>query len=1224
MRTGFGQGSKDMTNISPQDKSGWQFWVDRGGTFTDLVARSPSGDLHTHKLLSENPESYADAALQGMRDILGLAGDAALPAAMIDAVKMGTTVATNALLERKGDATLLVVTKGFRDQLRIAYQARPRLFDREIILPEMLYSRIEEVIERVDAADNVLIPLDLDDLAPRLQAAFDTGIRAIAIVLMHGYRVPAHEIAIADLAAKIGYTQISTSHGTSPMIKFVGRGDTTVADAYLSPILRRYIDRLAADIDQSGGTKLQLMQSNGGLTDASLFQGKDAILSGPAGGIVGAVKTAEQAGFDKVITFDMGGTSTDVAHYESGYERVFDTVVAGVRINAPMLLIHTVAAGGGSICRFDQGRFQVGPQSAGANPGPACYRRGGPLAVTDCNVMLGKLQPQHFPHVFGPNQDEALDATPVRAVFAALARQVEAETGMVRSGEEIASGFLRIAVENMANAIKKISVQRGYDVTDYALQCFGGAGGQHACLIADVLGMKTVLIHPFAGVLSAYGMGLADVTALRERSVEADLDISLITQLRNDLNDLAIQAEAELAHQDVTPERIVTHLFVHLRYDGSDTALGVPFDDIASMTAAFEAAYQARFGFLMPEKGLVAATISVESIGRNFDVETMTQAVVDEVPNPLDTVSSYMDGAAMQTPVFDRSAIGVGQKIMGPALIIEATGTNVIEPGWQAEMTALGNLVVRRVVAVAARVAIGTDCDPVMLEVFNNLFMSIAEQMGYTLQNTALSVNVKERLDFSCAIFDPTGALIANAPHMPVHLGSMGESVRAVIRSNAGNINAGDAFVLNNPYNGGTHLPDITVVTPVFDDDNKTILFFVASRGHHPDVGGRTPGSAPPDSRHIEEEGVLIDNFKLVDAGIYLEAEMRAILDNAKYPARNTDQNIADLRAQLAANEKGLRELYKMVGHYGLNTVQAYMGHVQDNAEESVRRVIDVLKDGSYTYPMDNGQQVAVNISIDKANRSALVDFTGTSKQGDNNFNAPAAVCRAAVMYVFRTLVDDNIPMNEGCLKPVEIILPDDCMLRARYPAAVIAGNVETSQIVTDTLYGALGVMAASQGTMNNFFYGNATYQYYETLCGGSGAGPGFNGTDAVHTHMTNSRLTDPEVLEWRYPVLLESFEIRQGSGGKGEFNGGNGARRRLRFLQDMEAVILANHRIIPPYGMAGGDDGAVANNWVERQDGTVETLTSTDIRAMRVGDVFVIETPGGGGYGKPKSAKNN
>ena len=1224
MRTGFGQGSKDMTNISPQDKSGWQFWVDRGGTFTDLVARSPSGDLHTHKLLSENPESYADAALQGMRDILGLAGDAALPAAIIDAVKMGTTVATNALLERKGDATLLVVTKGFRDQLRIAYQARPRLFDREIILPEMLYSRIEEVIERVDAADNVLIPLDLDDLAPRLQAAFDTGIRAIAIVLMHGYRVPAHEIAIADLAAKIGFTQISTSHGTSPMIKFVGRGDTTVADAYLSPILRRYIDRLAADIDQSGGTKLQLMQSNGGLTDASLFQGKDAILSGPAGGIVGAVKTAEQAGFDKVITFDMGGTSTDVAHYESGYERVFDTVVAGVRINAPMLLIHTVAAGGGSICRFDQGRFQVGPQSAGANPGPACYRRGGPLAVTDCNVMLGKLQPQHFPHVFGPNQDEALDATPVRAVFAALARQVEAETGMVRSGEEIASGFLRIAVENMANAIKKISVQRGYDVTDYALQCFGGAGGQHACLIADVLGMKTVLIHPFAGVLSAYGMGLADVTALRERSVEADLDISLITQLRNDLNDLAIQAEAELAHQDVTPERIVTHLFVYLRYDGSDTALGVPFDDIASMTAAFEAAYQARFGFLMPEKGLVAATISVESIGRNFDVETMTQAVSDEVPNPLDTVSSYMDGAAMQTPVFDRSAIGVGQKIMGPALIIEATGTNVIEPGWQAEMTALGNLVVRRVVAVAARVAIGTDCDPVMLEVFNNLFMSIAEQMGYTLQNTALSVNVKERLDFSCAIFDPTGALIANAPHMPVHLGSMGESVRAVIRSNAGNINGGDAFVLNNPYNGGTHLPDITVVTPVFDDDNKTILFFVASRGHHPDVGGRTPGSAPPDSRHIEEEGVLIDNFKLVDAGIYLEAEMRAILDNAKYPARNTDQNIADLRAQLAANEKGLRELYKMVGHYGLNTVQAYMGHVQDNAEESVRRVIDVLKDGSYTYPMDNGQQVAVNISIDKANRSALVDFTGTSKQGDNNFNAPAAVCRAAVMYVFRTLVDDNIPMNEGCLKPVEIILPDDCMLRARYPAAVIAGNVETSQIVTDTLYGALGVMAASQGTMNNFFYGNATYQYYETLCGGSGAGPGFNGTDAVHTHMTNSRLTDPEVLEWRYPVLLESFEIRQGSGGKGEFNGGNGARRRLRFLQDMEAVILANHRIIPPYGMAGGDDGAVANNWVERQDGTIETLTSTDIREMRVGDVFVIETPGGGGYGKLKSAKNN
>jgi 5-oxoprolinase (ATP-hydrolysing) len=780
-----------------QEASGWQFWVDRGGTFTDLVARTPDGQLLTHKLLSENPEAYEDAALQGIRDLLNIDKDVSLPADTIDAVKMGTTVATNALLERKGDATLLVVTKGFRDQLRIAYQARPRLFDKEIILPEMLYNRVEEVTERIDANNNIITPLDLDVLAPRLEAAFNDGIRSIAIVLMHGYRVPVHELAIAELARKIGFTQISTSHGTSPMIKFVGRGDTTVADAYLSPILRRYIDRLARDIDQSKGAKLQLMQSNGGLTDASLFQGKDAILSGPAGGIVGAVKTAKQAGFEKVITFDMGGTSTDVAHYENGYERVFDTVVAGVRINAPMLLIHTVAAGGGSICRFDQGRFQVGPESAGSNPGPACYRRGGPLAVTDCNVMLGKLQPQYFPNVFGPEQNQGLDVGPVRDGFAALAQTVEAETGVRRSEEEIANGFLRIAVENMANAIKKISVQRGYDVTEYALQCFGGAGGQHACLIADVLGMKTVLIHPFAGVLSAYGMGLADVTALRERSIETVFDAAIEARLCRELDDLASQSKAELVKQDIDTQRIETHRYVHLRYEGSDTALAVAFGSPSEMTRAFEAAYQSRFGFLMPDKGLVAAMISVESIGRNFDAESKVTATPNAPLETLDIVKCYMNDGFVDVPIFARDIIGVGQFIMGPALIVEPNGTNVIEPGWQAEMTKIGNLVVRRVEAIVPRVAVGTSCDPVMLEVFNNLFMSIAEQMGYTLQNTALSVNVKERLDFSCAIFDPSGALIANAPHMPVHLGSMGESVRAVIRSNPDNINAGDAFVLN-------------------------------------------------------------------------------------------------------------------------------------------------------------------------------------------------------------------------------------------------------------------------------------------------------------------------------------------------------------------------------------------------------------------------------------------
>ena len=1191
--------------------AGWQFWIDRGGTFTDIVGRAPDGELHTHKLLSENPEAYEDAALQGIRDLLGVGGSEPIPEAGIDAVKMGTTVATNALLERKGDRTLLVVTEGFRDQLRIAYQARPRLFDREITLPEMLYERVEEVTERVDAQNEILVPLDLDGLRPRLQAAFDDGIRSIAIVLMHGYRVPDHEVRIAQLAREIGFTQVSTSHETSPMIKFVGRGDTTVADAYLSPILRRYIDRIAATL---GGVNLQFMQSNGGLKGASLFQGKDAILSGPAGGIVGAVRTAEQAGFDKVITFDMGGTSTDVAHYENSYERVFETVVAGVRMQAPMLLIHTVAAGGGSLCQFDGARFRVGPESAGANPGPACYRRGGPLAVTDCNVMLGKLQPEFFPPVFGPNQDEPLDAEAVRARFTEMAAEVESSTGIARSPEELADGFLRIAVENMANAIKKISVQRGYDVTDYALQCFGGAGGQHACLIADVLGMNTVLVHPFAGVLSAYGMGLADVRALRERTIEAPLSDGLVPRLVAELDELAAVAEAEVEAQGIGDDRMETRRYVHLRYDGSDTALEVPYGPVDEMVEAYQSAYRSRFGFIMPGKGVIAATISVEAIGLTFDVEAGTRVAASGSLTPLATVDAYMCGASVTAPVYRRESIPAGGKVDGPALITEATATTIVEPGWQAEMTEIGNLVLRRVVAREERMAIGTSCDPVMLEVFNNLFMSIAEQMGYTLQNTALSVNVKERLDFSCAIFDSTGSLIANAPHMPVHLGSMGESVRAVIRDNEGEIGPGDAYVLNNPYNGGTHLPDITVITPVFDEGE--ILFFVACRGHHPDVGGKTPGSAPPDSAHIDEEGVLIDNFKLVDRGTYREAEMMEVLRSAIHPARNPEQNIADLRAQLAANEKGVQELHKMVRQFGLETVLAYMGHVQDNAEESVRRVIDVLTDGSFTYPMDNGQQVSVRVSINREARSAVVDFTGTSGQGANNFNAPAAVCRAAVLYVFRTLVDDDIPMNEGCLKPVTIILPDDCMLQAQYPAAVIAGNVETSQIVTDTLYGALGVMAAAQGTMNNFIYGNDVYQYYETLCGGSGAGPDFDGCDAVHTHMTNSRLTDPEVLEWRYPVLLESFEIRDGSGGTGRHRGGHGVRRRTRFLESMEAVILANHRIVPPYGMAGGGEGAVGRNWVERTDGSTEMLTATDLRQMEPGDVFVIETPGGGGFG--------
>ncbi|MBS29445.1 MAG: 5-oxoprolinase [Alphaproteobacteria bacterium] len=1192
----------------------WHFWIDRGGTFTDIVGRAPDGALRTHKLLSDNPEHYADAAVQGIRDLLDIGPDAAIPSAEIGSVKMGTTVATNALLERKGDRTALIITWGFRDALRIGYQARPRLFDRHIVLPEQLYERVVEIDERINARDEVVTPLDADAARAGMQAIYDEGIRSVAIAFMHGYRVPDHEIACAEIAREIGFTQVSVSHETSPLIKLVGRGDTTVVDAYLSPILRRYVDRVA---DELGDVNLMFMQSNGGLTDAHMFQGKDAILSGPAGGVVGAVEVSEAAGFDQMIGFDMGGTSTDVTHYNGTYERAFETLVAGVRMRAPMMQIHTVAAGGGSICSFDGARYRVGPESAGADPGPASYGKGGPLTVTDCNVMLGKLQPDHFPAVFGPNQDAPLDARAVHDKFAALTNEIHAATGDTRSPVEVADGFLKIAVENMANAIKKISVQRGYDVTRYTLCAFGGAAGQHACLVADALGMTRVLLHPFAGVLSAYGMGLADIRALREQSVEAPLGETVDASVTVILEGLAGSAHGEVAGQGIGDDRITVQRRLHLRYEGTDTALEVAFSDASAMADEFAELHRQRYGFTMPEKRLIVETAAVEAIGASD--ERAGASPVDHGDGgaaAIVTVTTHMDGAAHETPVYDRDALAVGTAIDGPAIINEAVATTVVEPGWRATMTARGDLILERVVAAARVAAIGTDVDPVMLEVFNNLYMSIAEQMGFTLQNTAYSVNIKERLDFSCAIFDPGGNLVANAPHMPVHLGSMSESIRVVIRENAATMVPGDVYVLNAPYNGGTHLPDVTVITPVFDDAGGDVLFYVGSRGHHADIGGISPGSMPPDSRTIDDEGVLIDNFKAVDAGVFREDAIRDLLASGAHPVRNPDQNVADLKAQIAANEKGVSELRHMVAQYGLETVHAYMGHVQDNAEESVRRVIDVLSDGDFVYPLDNGAEIRVSVSIDRAGRSAKVDFTGTSAQLDSNFNAPTAIARAAVLYVFRTLVDDEIPMNEGCLKPIDIIIPAGSMLAPEYPAAVVAGNVETSQALTDSLYGALGVMAAAQGTMNNLTFGNARYQYYETICGGSGAGPNFDGTSAVHTHMTNSRLTDPEILEWRFPVLLESFEIRDGSGGGGHHRGGDGARRRLRFLEPMDVMILANHREIPPYGIAGGDDGAPGRNWLERVDGSQVAMSGTDRTHAEAGDVFVIETPGGGGFG--------
>ena len=1196
----------------------WQFWIDRGGTFTDIVARTPDGTIRAHKLLSENPEHYRDAAVQGIRDLLGLAPETPVPADRIEAVKMGTTVATNALLERHGARTVLAITAGFRDALRIGYQNRPHLFERRIILPELLYEQVVEVDERVSARGDLLTPLNLATARERLAAVRQSGIESIAIVCMHGYRYPAHEKVLAGLARDLGFTQISTSHETSPLIKLVGRGDTTVVDAYLSPLLRRYVDQVA---DALGDVRLMFMQSNGGLVDARKFQGKDAILSGPAGGIVGAVESSAAAGFGRIIGFDMGGTSTDVAHFDGEYERTFETLVAGVRMRAPMMQIHTVAAGGGSKCIFDGARYRVGPASAGADPGPACYRRGGPLTVTDCNVMLGKLQPRFFPNIFGPDQDQPLDDTIVRKKFAKLADEIHAATGDRRTPAEVADGFLRIAVDNMANAIKKISVQRGYDVTEYTLCSFGGAGGQHACLVADALGMTRVFLHPLAGVLSAYGMGLADMRVFRERSVEQLLSTAALTDIETTLQELEQSGRAEMREQDMPLESTTARLQLHLKYEGTDTTISVDFSDLETMAGSFARAYEQRYGFTMPGEPLVVDAAAVEVIGvsgGHIGSRAGVAARASGTPTVLARVDAAMAGAVHVTPVYDRDALLAGDEIDGPAIIRESVGTTVVEPGWQAAMTGQGDLVLTRVVPLPRQAAIGTRSDPVMLEVFNNLYMSIAEQMGVTLQNTAYSVNIKERLDFSCAVFDAAGGLVANAPHMPIHLGSMSESVRVVIRENEGRMQPGDVYVLNAPYNGGTHLPDVTVITPVFDDAREEVLFYVGSRGHHADIGGLTPGSMPADSHVVEEEGVLIDNFRLVSGGRFDEPGIRALLGVGPYPARNPDQNIADLRAQIAANEKGVAELRRMVEHFGLGTVQAYMRHVQDNAEESVRRVIEVLSDGAFTYAFDDGSRIQVSVSIDKPARQATIDFTGTSPQQSSNFNAPRAVCRAAVLYVFRTLVGDEIPLNEGCLKPIHIHIPDDTMLSPRYPAAVVAGNVETSQAVTDTLYGALGVMAASQGTMNNVTFGNARYQYYETVCGGAGAGPEFNGASAVHTHMTNSRLTDPEILEWRFPVLLESFEIRAGSGGAGRYRGGDGVRRHIRFLEDMEVVLLSNRRRVPPYGMAGGEPGALGHNWVERANGTRLEMTGTGRADVAAGDIFVIETPGGGGYGSP------
>ncbi len=1218
----------DLTPSNPSPR--WQFWIDRGGTFTDIVAQRPNGEILVHKLLSENPDRYSDAPIQGIREVMGLPTGTPIPAEQIAVVKMGTTVATNALLERKGDRTVLLITKGFRDALKIGYQNRPNIFARQIILPEPLCERIIEVEERYSAQGEVLIPVQVNDaLMVALRDAYGAGIRSCAIAFLHGYRYPDHERQVAEIVRDMGFTQISVSHQVSPLMKLISRGDTTVVDAYLSPILRCYVDRVAAQLsnsESSSACKLMFMQSNGGLTDAQRFQGKDSILSGPAGGIVGAVKTSAMAGFHKIIGFDMGGTSTDVSHFNGDYERTFETEVAGVRLRASMMAIHTVAAGGGSILDFDGARYRVGPKSAGAFPGPACYRHDGPLTVTDCNVLVGKLQAEFFPSVFGAAGNLPLDAAIVQQKFVALAAQIGEATGEFRAPEVVAEGFLAIAIDKMATAIKKISIQRGYDVSEYTLCCFGGAGGQHACLIAEALGMSQIFLHPYAGVLSAYGIGLADVRALKEQAIEAPLAIATLPQLAQAFDTLTQAGQSELVEQGIAIEQIQVLWKGHLRYEGTDSVLMVDWGELEAMRSQFEQAYQQRYGFAIQHKALIVEAVSVEAIGQG-EMPTEARATValaSKRATPLAAtarVPIYTKGTWHDAPVYHRCDLRMGDRITGAALIVEPTGTNVIEPGWIAEITDRNDLVLTRTPdpqTIPVQYNAQAKPDPVLLEIFNNLVRAIAEEMGITLQNTSYSVNIKERLDFSCAIFDRHGQLVANAPHIPVHLGSMSESIHSLIRAKGNTLKPGDVYISNNPYNGGTHLPDITAITPVFSASNPVNPFFyVASRGHHADIGGITPGSMPPFSTSVEEEGVLIDNFQLVNQGQFREAELLQLLTSGPYPTRNPQQNIADLQAQIAANERGVKELLQMVAHYGLETVQAYMQHVQDNAEESVRRVIAVLKDCQFTYPLDDGSQICVEITINTGDLTAQIDFTGTSPQQSTNLNAPLAICKAVVLYVFRTLLDDDIPLNAGCLKPLEIIVPSGCLLNPHYPAAVVAGNVETSMAIANALYGALGVMAASQGTMNNFTFGNQQYQYYETICGGSGAGATFDGTDAVQTHMTNSRLTDPEVLEWRFPVLVESFAIRRHSGGNGRHKGGNGVIRQIRFREAMTAAILSGHRIVPPFGLEGGESGAVGRNFVKRHNGDTEMLGNKAEVQMQSGDIFVIETPGGGGFGQ-------
>ncbi|HVO47003.1 MAG TPA: hydantoinase B/oxoprolinase family protein [Steroidobacteraceae bacterium] len=1251
---------RQMPHPIAKNSCAWQFWIDRGGTFTDVVGLSPAGELHVRKVLSSSPATQGggtDPGIRGARDILAAAGHSAddpsghgtpgTPATpgspLIQTVKVGTTVATNALLERKGEPVVLVTTAGFADALRIGYQNRPDIFARHIVLPDSLYSVTIEARERIDAHGEILTALDVEALRRDLRGARDRGLRAVAVVFMHGWRFTQHERAAAELARSLGFEEVSVSHELSPLVRYVARGDTTVLNAYLALPLRRYLTGLQHELRAlDPAARLELMQSNGGLAAAEQFHAMSSVLSGPAGGLIGMQWIGARLGLHRLIGFDMGGTSTDVSLLDGELPRRFEHTIAGVRLQSPMLDVHTIAAGGGSVLHFQDERCAAGPDSAGADPGPTCYGRGGPLTLTDVQVLLGRLRPDTLPAVFGANGTSRVNAETVAQEFAALAQRVAQATHRPQSVESLAESFLDVAVEAMANAIRQVSTRQGLDAGDFTLFCFGGAAGQHACRVARAAGMHRVLVHPLASVLSAFGIGVADRLAMRRASLRLPLEDSGLNAAAVRLAELEAQARAELAAFEGGTRPAAIQHWLELRAGDSETSLSVPAAALEQVRAAFSAAHQQRFGFAAAARILIDA-VRVEARSASLDATSLRMPRRASLALP--EVARAWFGSWQEVPLMSSDTLS--GPIQGPALIVEPNSTLVVEPGWNVQRLPEGELLLEARTDTAADrpSSAGADCgpDPARIEIFNNLFMHVAEQMGEVLKATAQSVNIKERLDYSCALFDAAGGLVANAPHMPVHLGSMGASVRAVIDTRGPQLPPDSSWLLNSPYHGGTHLPDMTVVTPVFLDGGADSSahastgtrvaasagasapalgarrpdFFVASRAHHADIGGTTPGSMPPFSRTIEEEGVLFECFPLVTDGVLREEALRHALLSATYPARNIEQNVADLRAQLAANARGIAEIGRAVQRHGAATLRSYMRHVQDNAATSVRNAIERLRAGTFRYEMDSGQAICVRIDIDRAAQRARVDFTGTSGQDAHNFNAPRAVCLAAVLYVFRTLTERAIPLNEGCLEPLDIIIPRGSMLDPVAPAAVAAGNVETSQCIVDALYGALGVLAASQGTMNNLTFGNDRLQYYETIAGGAGAGPGFDGCDAVQTHMTNSRLTDPEILEARFPVLLREFSIRRGSGGAGRYRGGNGTIRRLLFRAPLAGALLANHRRIAPFGLEGGQDASPGAGTIRRTSGEVESLGATARFDAQPGDELTIFSPGGGGFGR-------